>query len=232
MLKREWGLKLRDPAKSAQRGPRKAPRRAPKARPKPGVRASTAVEEIRIGMRLKHARLVQGLRLHELAERLNCSESFLSKVENNKVRPSLAMLHQIVGALELNIAQLFADSTDEPTDQIQIVRANHRPIIRTHPLRSGPGIALERLVAITRGSLIEANIHCVEPGGHTDGVISHNGEEIGYLLQGQLELEVNGTWYTFKEGDSFFFHSNLPHGYRNPGKTLAKVLWMNSPPTF
>ena len=69
--------------------------------------------EIRIGMRLKHARLVKGMRLHELAERLDCSESFLSKIENNKVRPSLSMLHAITVALDISISQLFDSSDDE-----------------------------------------------------------------------------------------------------------------------
>jgi transcriptional regulator with XRE-family HTH domain len=213
-------------------GTRKPVRRVQKRSSEARPREAHGTEEIRIGMRLKHARLVKGLRLHELAERLDCSESFLSKVENNKVRPSLSMLHRIVGALELNISQLFADTADDSPGQIQIVRAKQRPIIRTHPLRKGPGIALERLNATSSGSLIEANIHCVEPGGHTDGVISHEGEEIGYLIQGQFDLNLNGTWYSFKEGDSFFFRSDLPHGYRNPGKTVTKVLWVNSPPTF
>jgi hypothetical protein len=24
----------------------------------------------------------------------------------------------------------------------------------------------------------------------------------------------------------------VPHSYRNPGKTVARVLWTNTPPTF
>src|SRR5580692_6394268 len=81
-----------------------------------------------IGVRLKHARLVKGLRLRELAESLDCSESFLSKVENDKVRPSLAMLHKIVGALGINIPQLFTTSL-EPVGPVQLVRADSRPVI-------------------------------------------------------------------------------------------------------
>jgi len=184
-----------------------------------------------IGVRLKHARLVKGLRLRELAEALDCSESFLSKVENDKVRPSLAMLHKIVGALGINIPQLFTTSL-EPVGPVQLVRADSRPVIRTGSLAKGPGILLERLIAASRASLLEANIHCVEPGGHTDGVYTHEGEEIGFVLEGQLELQVDGVWYVCKQGDSFFFRSNLPHGYRNIGHVVTKVLWVNTPATF
>lgn len=187
--------------------------------------------EIKVGLRLKHARLVKGLRLRELAHSLDCSESFLSKVENDRVRPSLAMLHKIVGALGMNIPQLFSAPLTEE-GPVQIVSADNRPIIRTGPFGRGPGILLERLIAASRASLLEANVHSVEPGGHTDGVYTHEGEEIGYVLEGQFELQVDGKWYSCKAGDSFFFRSNLPHGYRNRGNVITKILWVNTPATF
>jgi quercetin dioxygenase-like cupin family protein len=140
------------------------------------------------------------------------------------------MLHQLVGTLEINIASLFADPlSDAP---VLIMKPENRPIIRTDPLLQGPGIALERLIATAKGALIEANIHCVSPGGHTDGEISHIGEEIGYILTGKLELRVEGVTYLLSEGDCFFFKSELPHGYRNPGKVVTRVLWVCTPPTF
>ncbi|WJR76623.1 cupin domain-containing protein [Bradyrhizobium sp. NP1] len=192
--------------------------------------SGSAADEIKIGLRLKHARLAKHLKLRELADRLGCSESFLSKLENDKVRPSLSMLHQIVGTLDINIAALFADPlTDAP---VLIMRSDNRPVIRTDPLLQGPGIALERLIATAKGALIEANIHCVSPGGHTDGEIIHDGEEIGYVLTGELELHVAGETYHVAEGDCFFFKSDLSHGYRNPGKVMTRVLWVCTPPTF
>ncbi|TWS97621.1 cupin domain-containing protein [Reyranella sp. CPCC 100927] len=186
--------------------------------------------EIKIGSRLKHARLVQKLRLRELADQVGCSESFISKLENDKVRPSLSMLHKIVGILDINIAVLFSDPPMQ--SPVLIVRADNRPIIRTDPLARGPGIALERLVAAAPSGLIEANIHCVDPGGHTDGAIDHVGEEIGFVLEGKLELTVDGVVYPLDIGDCFFFHSDLKHSYRNPGKVTARVLWVCTPPTF
>ena len=65
--------------------------------------------EIRIGIRLKHARLTKGLSLRQLADEVGCSESFISKIENDKVRPSFSTLHRIVAALEMNVALLFAE---------------------------------------------------------------------------------------------------------------------------
>jgi transcriptional regulator with XRE-family HTH domain len=185
---------------------------------------------VRIGFKLKHARLTKGLRLHELAKRLGCTEGFLSKVENDKVNPSLAVLHRLVRELEVNIAILF----DPPTEEgpVQIMLPGKRPLIKLDPMLPGRGIALERLISTGRGMLLEANIHHVDPGGRTDGAITHEGEELGYVLEGQLELEVDGRKYRLSKGDSFFYRSELKHQYRNPGRTSTRVLWVCTPPTF
>jgi quercetin dioxygenase-like cupin family protein len=72
----------------------------------------------------------------------------------------------------------------------------------------------------------------VEPGGASDGKISHEGEELGYVIEGHLELTVDDHHAILGPGDSFFFSSQRPHGYRNAGNTTVKIIWVNSPPTF
>ncbi len=187
--------------------------------------------EIRIGIRLKHARLTKGLSLRQLADEVGCSESFVSKIENDKVRPSFSMLHRIVATLEMNVALLFAEETPE-CDRVSIMRPDTRPVIRVDPVWQGEGITLERLIPGAAGTLLQANIHHIDPGANTDGPIEHDGEEFGYVLEGTLQLVVDDVSYVIRSGESFSFASHLPHGYSNPGKTIAKVLWVNTPPTF
>lgn len=183
------------------------------------------------GSRLRHARLTKGMSLKKVAELAGCTESFLSKVENEKVNPSLMMLHRIVAILEINTAALFSQR-DVAAGPITVRRAGERALIKVDPLRRGPGIELERLVANPEAALLQANIHRVAPKGSTQGSIKHEGEELGYVLTGELELTVDGVTQRVGPGDSFFFHSNLPHGYRNPGTKEALVVWVNTPPTF
>jgi mannose-6-phosphate isomerase-like protein (cupin superfamily) len=63
-------------------------------------------------------------------------------------------------------------------------------------------------------------------------VLQHEGEECGYVLEGRLELRVGSKKYSLGRGDSFFFPSTVPHTYHNPGKVIARVVWINTPPTF
>ena len=70
----------------------------------------------------------------------------------------------------------------------------------------------------------------VEAGGHKHGPITHQGETLGYLIEGQIELTVETSIYTLSAGDSFFFKNHLTNSYRNPEPaTTARVLWVNTP---
>jgi len=195
--------------------------------------ADASVEEahIAIGTRLRHARLTQNVTLRELAERIGCTESFLSKIEHDKARPSLATLHRLANSLNINIATLFTDD-GELFDPVAITRSGERPKIITNSIGKGRGIILESLVSNAVTRLLEANIHHVEPNCSTDGMIQHEGEEMGFVLQGRIELSVEGQAYIVERGDSFFFRSSRPHGYKNIGNITALILWVNTPKSF
>ena len=186
-------------------------------------------KEVRIGVRLKHARMVCGLTLKEVAKAARCSESFVSKLENDKASPSFAMLHRLTEVLGANVAVLFA-APDEIGGLIS--RPGNRPVIVTDRLRMGKGIRLERLIPYSHSYLLQGNIHHIDSGGQSDGNIVHSGEEVGYVIEGEIELTVDGRTYWVTQGDSFHFRSELPHGYRNVGSKPARVIWINTPPTF
>jgi transcriptional regulator with XRE-family HTH domain len=188
-------------------------------------------ENLLIGAYLKHARLNRRRSLRQLSDEVGCSESFLSKVENDKLRPSLAMLHRIVSALGVSIGKLFVAGNDaDPI--VTVVKADDRPILKTGHLRSGNGITLEALVPTSTAVLLEANIHRVAPGGSSRGLVQHQGEEMGFVLEGKIELTVQGKKVTVNKGDTFFFQSHLKHGYRNAGKKEAQIVWINTPQSF
>jgi len=181
-----------------------------------------------IGVRLRHARMVRGMTLKELADEADCSESMLSKIENDKAAPSFSTLHRIATALGTNISELYA--APNVGDRI-VSHAGERPLLVTDNLRTGKGIELERLIPYSREHLLQGNIHCIAPGGGSEAIV-HAGEEIGYVLEGEIELVIDGKKHRAEAGASFHFRSELPHSYRNVGAKTARVLWISTPPTF
>lgn len=190
---------------------------------------TTLRHDLQIGVKLKHARLMRGMRLKDVAARADCSESLISKIENGHANPSINTLHRIANVLGINIGQLFA-SADENRDVVH--REGERPMIADDPLRQGNGVTLERLIPYDPECLLQGHIHVIGPGGASDGDVSHEGEEVGYVLVGTLELNVDGRRYVVEAGDSFYFRSHLTHGYRNLSSDETRVLWINTPPTF
>ena len=189
----------------------------------------TVAGSLGIGGRLRHARLMRGERMKDLADRAGCSESLISKIENEKIQPSIKVLHRICGALEMTFGELFA-APGEP-DQV-VTRRGQRPVVEFDPLRRGEGVRLERVIPYGRGHLLQSNIHVIAPGGSSEGQIVHHGEEVGYVIAGDVELTLGKRNYRMSEGDSFCFRSDVPHGYRNCGETEARILFVNTPPTF
>jgi transcriptional regulator with XRE-family HTH domain len=182
-----------------------------------------------IGVRIRHARLTLGLRLQDVAGQVGCSESMLSKIENDRALPSLTMLHRIATALQTTVGKLCA-AVNVADDVVS--RAGERQVVTMDPRRQGIGTSLERLIPYDTSHLLQGNIHIVEEGGGSDGTVSHEGEEVGFVLEGHLELIVGDQTYVLGPEDSFCFRSAIPHGYRNPGPGRARVLFINTPPSF
>ncbi|WP_425195083.1 cupin domain-containing protein [Paraburkholderia tropica] len=195
--------------------------------------ASTGTDGL--GTRLRHARLVQQMTLKALAEQAGCSESLLSKVEGGHATPSLATLHRLTLALDTNVAALVSGPVASASP---VQRASERPAVRFPAAPGARGrsaqqtIVLERLVVPGPGRLLQGDIHVLEPQARSDEQISHAGEELGYVLDGELELTLGDETWRLQAGDSFYFPSTEPHSYRNPGDTVTRVLWINTPPTF
>ena len=176
-----------------------------------------------LGVRLKHARIVAGLTMTQVAQKSQCSESLISKIETGQASPSLAMLHRIAVTLDTNIATL---TTEEAPREGTIRLSGERPVFKVGE------ISLERITLPKRGGLLQANIHIVPPGQASDGLIEHVGEEVGFVLEGSLELMLGTECHLVQAGDAFYFSSQTPHGYRNVGKVAARIFWVNTPATF
>ncbi|MCH4564329.1 MULTISPECIES: cupin domain-containing protein [Halomonas] len=188
----------------------------------------TGETDSELGIRIKHLRMSRGLRMREVAKQAACSESMVSKIEAGHTVPSLRVLHSIAHALDVSIASLF----ETPKAAGIVRRAGERPMIRLKGANYSGQIALEGLAPTEQNALLEANIHIVEPGAESDGAISHEGEELGLVIEGCLELQVDDETFFLQTGDSFWFPSNRKHRYRNPGRTTARIVWVNTPPTF
>lgn len=197
--------------------------------PEDDVRQPQALAQLDtlLGDRIRHRRHVQKMSLKQIAEASGISIGQLSQIERGMSSPSLRVLASIADALNVGLGNLFDEtltSAPHPADRI-VVKADERKKLgfwRT-------GISKELLTPSRGSSGLEIFLIALEPGGTTGSqVYSHDGEEGGLVLEGQIVIEVEGVEHHLAEGDSFRFDSTRPHSFRNTGKGPARVVWVNA----
>ena len=180
-----------------------------------------------IGSRIKKFRKISRLTIKDLSEKVGVTQSYISQLENDKVNPSLGTLKKIANALNLNMIDFF--ERDRKDDNI-IVRKKER-IDFSFP--SGK-FRSQLLASNIASKAMEPIYTIIDPGGDSIEPYRHGnrGEEFGIVIKGQLLLEIDGTRYHLHEGDAFYFNSNRPHRYSNPGSATTEVVWVITPPTY
>ena len=174
-----------------------------------------------IGGRLRRLRQARGKSLAAVAKAVRTSVGFISALERSQTSASVGTLRRIAKFYDVNILDFFEAS------------ARHTPLVRPRerkPLQAGPGVRMELLA--WGNTVMEPHLFRIAPRAGSGTAYSHQGEEFLYVLAGQFEIAVQGKLYLLKSGDSFYFHSNNQHRWRNPGRREALVLWVNTPPTF
>jgi DNA-binding transcriptional MerR regulator/uncharacterized cupin superfamily protein len=182
---------------------------------------SQAPDTSLLGWQLRRLRLQRGESLSTVAQAVGVSIGFLSNVERSQSGASIGILRKLAQYYGLNILDFF-----DPLDAVgPLVRPKDRKV-----LEGGPGVQMELLAS---GKItMEPHLFSVEPGAGSGESYSHEGEEFLYLVRGRLSITLEGTTYALNPGDSFYFRSQTPHHWSNPGKTTAVILWVNTPPTF
>lgn len=192
---------------------------------KKAAKAEPAVD-VAVGQRIRDLRRTCALSLEAVAARTDLSIGFLSQIERGLSSPSLRVLATLADVLGVGIAGLFGANENETTTPDAIVtRARARA--KLNLWRTG----ISKQLLSPAGSEGRLNLFLVhmEPGGSTgDELYTHDGEEAGLVLEGEMKLTVDAESWTLKHGDSFRFASRRPHRFSNPsGDAKAVVLWVN-----
>jgi len=172
-----------------------------------------------IGERLRAARREKGMTLEELSERCGLSPGFLSQVERGRSTLSIVSLAAICRALNLPIASLFSASgpLDERPPRVR------READQLHIRIGGSPISYRYLTGQLPGSPIEELLIAEFPPGCEERDSVHEGEEFGYILEGEITLSVEGEEEPLSTGDSYRIGRGERHGYKASSEG-AKVL--------
>lgn len=74
------------------------------------------------GEKLKKLRKSKGLTTDQVAKKVNVSQSYISRFENNKAIPDIEMIARILDALDTDIPTFFADNPELPPDLLKLTQ--------------------------------------------------------------------------------------------------------------
>lgn len=173
-----------------------------------------------VGRRIRALRDGMGLSLRDLAERSGVSAPMLSQVERGETSPTLALAARIAAGLDLSLSQLLR--LDEGRN-VAITRSGQG---RTRRRR---GHAVEELTPPLPGQRADVSVHTLASGaatGAADDPPMHEpgSRETAVVLEGGVDLFIDGERHELGEGDSVTFDADLPHHFENNGKSDARLL--------
>jgi transcriptional regulator with XRE-family HTH domain len=180
---------------------------------------------LEIGNQVRKLRTKRAMTLQDLADLTGLSKPNLSQIENNLVTPPIATLLKISTALGVAIGHFFMQP--EQDSGMVVVRKTDRYGVAKGTHISHIGYQYEPLAYPKVTKAMEPFIVNMEEREADDiAYNNHRGEEFLYVLEGTLEFHRGDSIITLHEGDSLYFDSVLPHGYRGvegPAKTLVVI---------
>lgn len=175
-----------------------------------------------IGAKIKRLRLSNQLTLEELANRSELTKGFLSQLERDLTSPSIATLENILEALGTNLKDFFSEDEDE-----QIVFSKDDFFENTQD-----DYKISYIIPNAQKNEMEPILIELKEDKKSMEIDPHDGEEFGYVIQGKVTLVNGEEEYDVKKGETFYLKGNLPHYIINRNDTLAKVIWVSTPPIF
>ena len=173
-----------------------------------------------LGKRIKDRRILLNLTQEELADRCELTKSYISQLENNKTSPSLETLTNILEVLGTDLSTFFQKEEESPIvfskDDCYICEYN--------------GYNITWLVPNSQIQAMEPIIVNLEEKQKTTEDMPHDGEEFGYVLDGEIYVVYGTMRKRVKKGESFYFKTDKMHYIESIKK--SKVIWVSCPPNF
>lgn len=180
--------------------------------------------EMNIGEKIKRLRVKNSLTQEELADRCELTKGFISQLERDLTSPSIATLVDILEGLGTNLKDFFNENVDEK------IVFSKEDVFESE--NSELKYVLKWIVPNAQKNKMEPILIEIEPEGRTKEDFPHEGEEFGYVIQGNILLHIGSDTFKVKKGESFYFMANSNHYISNSGKTSARVVWLSTPPSF
>ncbi|PKH51624.1 DNA-binding protein [Tenacibaculum sp. Bg11-29] len=177
---------------------------------------------IGIGKRIKTIRKKQKLTISQVAANAGVSNGLISRVENGRTIPSLPVLLEVIGALEIDPSTFFEGVEKRTNEKFIHVKKENLQLIEKEV--EAEGFTYFQIFGKSLNAVgFEAVLLNVSPGSKREKVIT-DAWEFKYVIKGECTYLIDDTEVTVSEGDSLYFNGRLPHVPENRSKEDCLML--------
>ena len=155
---------------------------------------------------------------------MGVTPSTISQVESNLIYPSLPALLKMAEVLAIDVSSFFQETSD--VKKRLVFPGAEAMEVRFSEVPEG-SLAARLLTPVDFDAKAEPYLIEIQPNKSLSShFFIHKGEEIGYLLSGKLQVKLEKAAYTLRAGDVVYLTSEMPTEWKNPGPSVAKLLWI------
>lgn len=170
-----------------------------------------------LGRRIRAARLSRRLTLEEVVSRTEFTISWLSKLENGLLAPSLEGLVRLAEVLECGVEHLVAGLSVAPKFVVDRAGEGWKPSGRQ-------GLAVEHLATAWRQRAMAPAVLHLTGTGNRKPPETFEGERFLHIVEGEAKLAYGDEVIVLAAGDSIYIDASLPHALTPSGRGSARVL--------
>ena len=175
-----------------------------------------------LGIKIKSMRTLLSLTQEELANRCELTKSYISQLENNKTSPSIQTLTHILEVLGTTLSDFFYEEANQ-----KIVFNEEEQFEKDFD-----GYTINWLVPTSQKLLMEPIMVTIKPQSYTLEDRPHDGQEFGYVLEGEIIVCYGKAKEICRAGEAFYITTNQTHFLYNKTEKDAKIIWVSCPPNF
>jgi len=167
-----------------------------------------------IGKNLNNIRKSLGLNLDKVSELTGVSKSMLGQIERGESNPTVSILWKIANGLQVTFAALIDEQKVKPS---LIQKKNIEPIYEVND-----DYMVYPYLSFDTSRKFELFLIKLEPNSeYVSQPHSNATEEYVMMIDGEIEVVVNGESFSLEKGDVLHFNVTFPHKYYNKGQTVA-----------
>ena len=177
----------------------------------------------KIGDKIKNLRLKKGASIADVAKNSGIAESVIAGIEDHSISPPLGNIVNLANVFHVTVGSLLGDSADSP---YCIVRKDDRKTVSRFSSTDGKAgsYSYESLGHQKQYRKMEPFMVTLTPTGDSPNLPNqHSGEEILFVVEGQVEVTLADHTDILNPGDSIYYDSNLPHIVACHGEKPASI---------